>query len=290
VTTRIALATCAAYPQIDDDAPLLAAALRTRGVEARPEVWTDDTVRWGDYDAVVVRGTWDYPPQLERFLAWADGVDAVTRLANAPQVLRWNTDKTYLRELVAAGVPVAETAWLEPGDEVTLPDAGEYVVKPAVSAGSKDTGRYVAGQHDARARDHARALLDGGRTVLVQPYLEAVDTYGETALLYFGGRFSHAIRKGPLLTPGMELVTGTYAEETVDPRDPTDDERQVAEAVLDAVPWDRESLAYARVDLVPSPTGAPVLLEIELAEPSMFLEHDTGAAERFAQTLCALVG
>lgn len=288
MTPRIALATCAAYPHIDDDAPLLAEALRTRGVEATTEVWTDDGVRWDDYAAVVVRGTWDYPPQRDRFLAWAVEVAAVSRLANAPEVLRWNTDKTYLRELATAGVPVVTTSWLAPGDAVALPPAGEYVVKPAVSAGSKDTGRYVAGEHDDRARDHVQALLDAGRTVMVQPYLEAVDTHGETALLFFAGRYSHAIRKGPLLTAGMELVDGTYAEETVDPRQPTVEERRVADAVLDALPWDRGSLAYARVDLVPSADG-PVLLELELAEPSMFLQHDTGAADRFAAALAALV-
>ena len=89
-----------------------------------------------------------------------------------------------------------------------MPASGEYVVKPAVSAGSRNTNRYVAGDHDDLATDHVRSLLDAGRTVMVQPYLDAIDTDGETALLYFGGEFSHAVRKGPLLEPAMALVTG----------------------------------------------------------------------------------
>jgi len=284
-TDHVALAACAAYPEIDDDAALLIAALSGRGVESVPAVWTDETVRWDRYDAVVVRGTWDYPRQRARFLAWAKEVGQASLLLNAAEVLGWNTDKTYLRELTAAGLPVVETHWLQPGDEVVLPEHGEYVVKPAVSAGSKDTARYAADRHAAKARAHAQDLLDRGRTLMVQPYLAEVDTYGETALLYFGGRFSHAIRKGPLLTAGMDLVEGTYAEETIDPRQPAPSERDLAERVLDALPWPRESLAYARVDLVPDSAGRPLLLELELAEPSMFLEHDAGAADRFAEVV-----
>lgn len=296
MTTRLALATCAAHPDIDEDAPLLAGALRRLGIEAEPAVWTDDSVRWDGFDAVVVRGTWDYPQQRDRFLEWAHAVERVTLLANPAEVLRWTTDKTYLRELAAAGLPVVETAWLEPGqgpgpvDDLVLSQRGEYVVKPAVSAGSKDTGRYVAGKHDDRARAHARDLLGRGRTVMVQPYLVDVDTHGETALLYVGGRFSHAVRKGPLLTAGMALVEGTYAPETIDSRTPSAAELAVADAVLDAVPWARETLSYARVDLVPGPDARPTLLELELAEPSMFLEHAPQAAAGFAAAIADLVG
>jgi hypothetical protein len=298
VTARIALATAAAFPDLDEDGSVLLSALESRGVQPEPAVWTDPRVDWASYDLVVVRCTWDYHERRQEFLAWADRVGSRTRLVNSPAVLRWNTHKGYLRELAEAGLPVVDTTWLEPGDHFAVPAAGEYVVKPAVSAGSRDTNRYVVGEHNELAAAHASGLLAAGRTVMVQPYLDQVDSYGETALLCVGGEFSHAIRKGPLLEPNGAPVTGAYKEETVEVRVPTDEERAVCEAVLDklgSVPAlhgaGRADLAYARVDLVPGPDGSPVLLELELTEPSMFLVYDGGdgsaAAGRFADVLVA---
>ncbi len=295
MTHRIAIATAAEFPDLDEDGPVLLAALAARDVVAEPAVWTDPDVDWSSYDLVVVRSTWDYHDHHAQFLDWAGRVEAVTRLANPADVLAWNTTKTYLRTLQEAGLPVVPTEWLDPGDVFVAPEVGEYVVKPAVSAGSRDTNRYVAGNHDERATAHAQGLLGAGRTVMVQPYLTKVDTYGETALFFFAGAFSHAVRKGPLLTPAMELVAGAYAPETIEPREPTVAETDAAEQVLDALatvaPASREQLVYARVDLVPGQDGDPVLLELELAEPSMFLVQDgTGgvaSAERFATAIRA---
>jgi hypothetical protein len=296
VSTRIALATAAEFADLDEDGPALVAALSRLGLHGEPAVWTDPRVDWSAYDLVVVRSTWDYHHRRDEFVAWAERVAEVSRLANPAPVVRWNTDKTYLRALAAAGLPVVPTEWLEPGDTFVVP-AGEYVVKPAVSAGSKDTNRYRSGDHDELAVAHVHALLAAGRTVMVQPYLEAVDSAGETALLYLGDELSHAIRKGPLLSPAMDPVAGAYAEEEIVPRDPAPAERSVAEQVLDALagvaPHDRSDLLFARVDLVPGPDGRPVLLELELTEPSLFLVHDgsagTVAAARFAAAIATAV-
>lgn len=298
MTARIAIATAAEFPDLDEDGPVLLAALAERGFAAEPAVWTDPDVDWSAYELVAVRSTWDYQNRRDEFVGWAHRVAAVTRLVNPAPVLQWNTDKTYLRDLVGAGLPVVPTDWKVPGDDFTPPTHGEYVVKPAVSAGSRDTNRYRAGEHDELAVTHVRELLAAGRTVMVQPYLDAVDTAGETALLFSGGSFSHAIRKGPLLTPAMEPVAGAYKEEQIQSREPSDDEREVAERVLDALadvsPARREELAYARVDLVPSPDGEPTLLELELTEPSMFLIHDAAdgakAAARLADALASAAG
>lgn len=298
VSPRIALATAAEFPDLDEDGPALVKALADRDVTAEPVVWTEEAVDWSAYDLVVVRATWDYAPRRDEFLAWARRVASVTRIANPAPVLEWNTDKTYLRALSDAGLPVVPTDWLVPGDVFAAPVQGEYVVKPAVSAGSKDTNRYCAGEHDELAVAHANALLAAGRTVMVQPYLHEVDTAGETALLFFGGTFSHAVRKGPLLTPAMEPVAGAYKEEEMSPREPSAREREVAEAVLDSlaslVPAGRGDLPYARVDLVPDHDGEPTLLELELAEPSMFLVHDgaggAAAGARFAEAIVEALG
>ena len=286
---RIALAAAEQFTDLDGERVPLSAALAGRGVDAEAAVWDDRSVDWSQFDAVVVRATWDYVQRLDHFLAWAAHVAAVTRLANPLEVLRWNTNKRYLESLEAAGLPVVHTDWLEPGDAFTPPTRStEYVVKPAVSAGSRDTHRYTAGEDDAAAERQVRALLAAGRTVIVQPYLDAIDSEGETAMLYFAGEWSHSIRKGPLLERGGAPVLDAFKRENVSSRTPSDVERATAERVLDALPWPRHDLTYARVDLVPGGEG-PVVIEIELTEPSMFLDHSDDAVDRFAAAIAALV-
>jgi glutathione synthase/RimK-type ligase-like ATP-grasp enzyme len=286
---RIALAAAEQFTDLDGELVPLSAALAARGVDAEAAVWDDRSVDWSAFDAVVVRATWDYVHRLDDFLAWAAHVASVTRLANPLEVLRWNTNKRYLECLEAAGLPVVHTDWLDPGDTFTAPTRStEYVVKPAVSAGSRDTHRYTAGEDDAAAERQARALLAAGRTVMVQPYVDAIDSEGETAMLYFAGEWSHSIRKGALLERGGAPVLGAFKRENVSSRRPSDVERATAERVLDALPWSRHTLTYARVDLVPGDNG-PVVIEIELTEPSMFLDHSDDAVDRFAAAIAALV-
>lgn len=267
-----ALATCAQMPDGDADDAALPGLLG-----ASFAVWDDPEVDWSRYDRVVVRSTWDYQGRREEFLAWADRLG--DRLVNPPDVLRWNTDKRYLVELAAAGLPVVPTTL-----GATFPAGGEYVVKPTVSAGSRDTARFTG--EDPRAAELAAAIEASGRTVMVQPYVPSVDERGETALLFFGGTFSHSIRKAPLLRRGEEPTGGLFAEEDITPREATAREREVAEQVLAHV--DRD-LAYARVDLVEGEDGEPMLLELELTEPSLFFGHAAGAAERFAEVLQGLL-
>jgi glutathione synthase/RimK-type ligase-like ATP-grasp enzyme len=275
--TAIALATCAAFPHGDPDDALLAAALP----EARFAIWDDPGEDWRAFDLVVVRSTWDYQDRRDAFLAWAR---AVPRLVNPIDVLEWNTDKRYLAELPGA----VHTTFLAPGEPFAAP-GGEYVVKPSVSAGSRDTARFAAGD-DARAAALVDRIHASGRTAMVQPYLDAVDGAGETALLFFDGAFSHAIRKGPLLTPGADPHEDVFAAEDITAREPSGAERALAERVV-AVVRERfgRDLPYARVDLVPGPDG-PQVLELELAEPSLFFGQSDGAAERFAAALRRCLG
>jgi len=281
----VAIATAADARGLDEDEPLLLEALARVGVDADVAVWDDRSVDWGGYDLVVVRSTWDYPPQRDAFVAWAEDVAGRTRIANPARVLRWNTDKRYLAELAEAGLPVVPTAWLEPGNVAVLPDWDELVVKPAVSAGAKDTARYGP-ERRTEAGDHAAALLAAGRTVMIQPYVAEIDDDGETALMYIEGRYSHAIRKGPILQAGARLVDGLFAPEDITARQPTAAECNLAEAVLAAVPGG-DRLLYARVDVVIGADGGPLLLELELTEPSLFLAFADGAADRLASAIAA---
>lgn len=273
VAPRVALATCAELPQLADDEPLLLDELRARGVEAAPAVWDDAGVDWSSYALVVVRCTWDYSWRRDRFVAWAD---SVPRLLNRAEVIRWNTDKRYLTQLpgaVATEFVDRPSAW--------CPPAGEYVVKPTVSSGSRHTGRYGPGEDDD-ARAHVCDLVDRGRTAMVQPYLEAVDEHGETALVFIGGEYSHAIRKGPMLRRGDEPSTDLFLREQITARTPDAPERALADRVLDSLPWPRSELLYARVDLIRAADGIPRLVELELTEPSLYLSYGEGAAARLA--------
>lgn len=249
-------------------------------------MWDDEAVRWDAYDLVVVRSTWDYSDRRAAFLAWAA---RVPRVLNPLPVLAWNTDKSYLRGLGARGVPTVATQWIEPGEDpgrLHLP-AGEVVVKPAVSAGSRDTERH---RDPADARRHAERLLEAGRTVMVQPYVASVDAEGETGLLYIDGHFSHAVRKGATLVRPGAAEGRLFAPEEITHAAPNPLQRAAAEAVLDALQWPRGELLYARVDLVRGDGGAPRLLELELTEPSLYLRFGDGAADRFAAAIARRLG
>jgi hypothetical protein len=154
---------------------------------------------WSRFDAVLVRDTWDYIFDRNAFLEWAAEVAAVTRLANSVEVLRWNTDKRYLRDLEAAGVPTVPTVWVEPGDDVPAVVWDELVVKPSISAGARLSARYRRGDDIG---EHLRRIHATGAAAMLQPYVPAVESEGETGTYVFGGEVRHAVSKGPVLARG----------------------------------------------------------------------------------------
>ena len=273
----VALATCVEVPELDEDGPALLAALAARGVEGVPAVW-DAEVDWGRFDLVVVRSTWDYAERRGEFLDWAA---RLPRVLNPLPVLRWSTDKRYLAELEAAGVPVVPTLFLEPGEAFEAP-AGRFVVKPVFSAGGRASARYEP-EEAAAAAAHVEALHAEGRAAMVQPHVDGVERAGEIALVYLGGRYSHAVRKRVSLRRGDPDAPELYLEEAVERAEPSEADLLVAEAALAAAPL--QDLLYARVDLVHDPE--PLVLELELAEPSLYLLYGEGSAERLAELIAA---
>lgn len=285
---RVAFATCSAMPGGSRDDHEAAAAL-----DAAFPVWDDPAVDWSAFDRVVLRSVWDYSSRLPEFLAWCDRVGA-ERLRNPPALVRWNADKRYLGDVDAATVP---TWFVDPGR--TIPDdawaSGEIVVKPNVSAGARSTGRF---ERDAAA--DAVALVEAiharGLVALVQPYLRSVEDVGETALVYLGGALSHVLSKRAVLrTPGIAPVAaGELAvaavmleDDLVIAGEASPAQRAFADGVIAEIAARFGVPLYARVDIIPGPGGAPVLLELEVIEPALYLATATGACDRLVAAVQA---
>lgn len=279
MSERLAIVTTVDLPTLDEDEELLLPHLPQAEVVA----WDDPAVDWSRYDVVLLRSTWNYAERLSEFLEWAERVNQVSQLHNPLEIVRWNTDKRYLTDLAARGIPTVPTTFVAPG-ETTPPHTlnGHLVVKPTVGAGS--SGAKLFRDDPAGASAHLAALHADGYTAMVQPYVAAVDEVGETALVYLGGVFSHAARKAAILSRDMSWSTGLYADEKLGPAQATAAERELADRVIAGLP----ELAYARVDLLPGDDG-PVLLELELTEPSLFLALSEGAPERAATAFRALL-
>ena len=281
---HVGLATTAAARGLDEDHAPLAQAFAALGHTAAAAEWEDRSVDWKSFDVVLLRSTWNYTEDLAAFLGWARSVAAVTRLYNPIPTLDWSTDKRYLMDLQGAGVPIVPSSIIAPGEIWVAPPGAEFVIKPSVGAGSRGARRFLAADM-AAARLHAARLHAEGYHTLTQPYLHSVDDYGETALMVFEGEFSHAIRKGPLLARGGSEVAGLFAKETIDPRVPGADELEVAMRAVATIPGGAP--LYARIDLIRDPSGQPCVLELELAEPSLYFNYAAGSAERFARRVLA---
>ncbi|MCI4333053.1 MAG: hypothetical protein L3K01_04935 [Thermoplasmata archaeon] len=262
---------------------VLAEALRRLGRVVAHPVWDDPAVNWGRFGVVVVRSTWDYHRKRPAFLRWIRGVARLTQLQNPPDVLRWNTDKRYLRELERAGVPVVPSVWGRPGRPPNLARTMEergwniVVVKPAVSAAGDRTFRVGRSQVE-RGQRRLDAICATG-TAIVQPYYSSVDGTGERSLIYLGGRFSHSVRRNPLFPregrrPPERLASTTRPMRTV------------AASALQACPGE---LLYARVDLVSDDDRRWRVLEVELTEPSLFFVPYPAAADRMASGIDRLL-
>lgn len=277
-------AACRELPEGDGDEQAVLPALEELGFSVRWAAWDDTTVDFAAADVVVLRATWDYSTRRDEFLDWCESVPG---LCNPATVARWNTDKTYLVELAGAGLPVVPTSLIEQGDDVRWPK-GDFVLKPAVGSGSRGAARFSAADTEAAAK-HLSGLHADGHRVLLQPYQSSVDTEGETALVFFGGVYSHAFTKAAMLGSTMD-ESGLYVTEQLGRVEPAADLRALAEDALDAATgllgMLRAELLYGRVDVVRGEGGKPVLLELELTEPSLgFLQADSGAPFRFASAV-----
>lgn len=268
---KLRIATCKRLPEVDIDEAPLAAALAAAGIDAELLAWDDPAVDWSAPVPTLIRSTWNYSLDIEGFLAWVDRVSAVAPVWNPPSIIRGNVRKRYLLELAARGVPVVPTQLVEAGAAAPTIDHERFVIKPEVGAGSLDAKVFTRG--DAGIAEHV-AHITRRCPALVQPYVASVDGYGERSLVWIDGALTHAIRKTPRFAGDSERIDGPFPI--------TDDERAVAEAALAPV---ASQVLYARVDLAHDDAGQPMVMELELVEPSLFFPRHPPALERFVARL-----
>ena len=288
---RIALATCDVLPAEFTDDERLADAIAQHGAVVDIVSWDRERTNWQRFDLVVCRTTWDYAFRREEFVAWADGVG--DHLHNSAELIRWNSDKRYLADLGRAGIRVVETEYVPPGEEETPIDR-EVVVKPTISGGARDTGRFGPDQAIA-ANELIKRIHAAGKTAMVQPYSASVDSLGETAIAMIDGVFSHALRKNMVLRPdevapvrddALAAAEAMYDPDLVTPGAASEAELEAAHEVVAEL--ERRFGArplYARVDLIMASDGEPELIELEAVEPNLYHDLAPGSAERFAEAI-----
>ncbi len=274
--------TWSGLPELAADDRLAADRLRARGVDVGSVAWDAAHGAWRSADALVLRSCWDYHLRGTEFLDWLDAVDeAGVPLWNPPHVVRWNAHKRYLIELAEAGLPVVPTALLERGSQEDL-DAlcaargwSAVVIKPAIGASA--FGARLFGVGDIAA-DADLARWRSGHDLLVQPFVPEIQSDGEWSLIFLGGAYSHAVRKRP--RPGDFRVQYELGGTQQSAR-PSRAVIEGARAILDGAPgpW-----LYARVDGVVTEDGF-LLMELEMLEPSLFLDVDATAPDRFADAV-----
>ena len=278
---EIAFITCADMPELTVDDRRLFEPLRAQGLTPRIVGWEDPDVDWSRFRLALVRTIWDYFLKPAAFLAWVERVEPRVALYNPPDVLRWNSHKSYLLELAGRGIPITPTVLCPRGERASLSallaERGwrSVVIKPAVSGGGRLTRRFERARFADEGQAHLETVLTEG-DALVQPFLPALHEDGERSYVFFEGRFSHAVQRAPTMeAPGGVLPDGVALV-------PRAEELALAERVVAATPG---RTLYARVDLGTGLDGTPLLLELEVIEPRLFLGASEGAAERFAGAL-----
>ncbi|MDO5719284.1 MAG: glutathione synthetase [Actinomycetaceae bacterium] len=295
---RVTLVTSREMPNLYSDEEGILDALAERDVDASIKFWDDEDVDWEEAGLVVVRSVSDYAQRRDEFLTWTK---SVPRLLNHPDILDWNTDKHYLKVLEEEyGLPVIPTTWIEAEDELSkhrvhsrFPALQDFVIKPAVSSGLRDIGRYSAIDPAARrsAITHVMDLLGQGRSVMLQRYREEIDTHGEISLIFFNGLVSHSVEKKAMLHPSH--VTDASMHETLTTaREATSEEwrwgeeiRVALHAYVKARLGRDEQFLFNRVDVVPDGQGSFMVMEIGLTDAQLYLDSSPDAMQNFADAI-----
>jgi glutathione synthase/RimK-type ligase-like ATP-grasp enzyme len=280
---QIGFATYCDMPQGADDDWLVTDALRPFGFEVVPVIWDAPEPLSAVPPTVVIRSCWNYHYRPHAFLEWVASLEAQgVRVFNPPPIIRWNIDKHYLNELARQGIALPQTVWVEQNAQSDLAKLlSEHhmdtaVIKPAISLSAYKTWRTSL--VEAHVHQHTFDELVSEQSAIVQSYVEAITSSGELSLVFFGGSYSHAVRKRPQAGDfRVQMDFGGTREAVIPPLHVLEQ----AQAIIDLA---HEPLLYARVDGID--TGEQFLLmELELIDPVLFFAYDQHAPKRFAEAL-----
>jgi glutathione synthase/RimK-type ligase-like ATP-grasp enzyme len=276
---RIGIVSCIDYfERAVDDEPLVA-EFQKRGHRAERVCWDDVAVTWERFETLILRSPWDYSWRMHEFMAWLERVEQTgARIWNGPDVIRWNSNKRYLRILEAQGVLLPPTEWIEPHAKFELEEIlarrgwTDAVVKPIVDAGGVQASRIKRGEMAAHAIYENHEVR--GRGLMVQEFMPEILSPGEYGFAFFNRKLSHVALKTPT---GGEFRSQTAHGGIWQPVELPRAMVQQAEAVLALI---KEPLLYGRVDGI-FREGTFILMELELFEPWLFFEYTTGGEARF---------
>jgi hypothetical protein len=278
----VTLATCEDVPLLPKGDRILQKELESLGVSVRVAIWTDRDVDWSASNLTVIRSTWDAASRFPEFESWLRRVESQTRIVNPVKTILWNLEKRYLLDLQKRGIEIIPTIYFPAKSHVSLKPTDlvwpEVVVKPSIGASSFAVKKFSVAEELPSLQAHVNSILE--RTgVLVQRLENAVHTLAERSLVFIGGEYSHAVRRVPFNT-GDTPDTPEFDHEA------SEAEIAFATRVLEA--GDCRKLAFARVDVVPGPMG-PLLMELELIEPALFMTRSSTGSCKLASTIAAML-
>jgi glutathione synthase/RimK-type ligase-like ATP-grasp enzyme len=266
-------------PDPDLDIPYAKQAAQDLNIDLVFTNWNDQNIDWSNFDAGLIRSTWDYVPKRDKFLEFTKNVEQQTKLFNSYDVINWNTDKKYLQQLAERGLPIIPTKFVSDLNEAkteidsAFNESKSIAIKPSIGAGARLAGKAGTA---AESINLAEKIFAANRTAMIQPYIESVDTEGEKAIIVIDGQISHVAIKVPALTKGGH---GDAARKEEISTEVVDFVNKVSQCVND---WD--DLLFARVDVVRY-KGELVLMELELTEPWLFMQYRPESAKDLFKTL-----
>ena len=265
---------------------LLQTAIEKKGLKVTKKDWADKYFDWKTTKYAIFRSTWDYSERFEEFFNWLDSTKNKTTFINSEEIINWNIDKNYLKDLAKKDINIASTEFIEKGDNITLKllfektQWNEAVLKPAISGAARHTYRINSKNYQKQEKIFKKLIKVEG--MLFQKFLKNITSLGEISLIMIGGKYTHAVKKKA--KKGDFRVQDDHGGK-VEKYKPTNDEIIFAKNCLKATPFDP---IYARVDIVYDNNNRISLSELELIEPELWLRNNTISAELLADEISNL--
>ncbi len=265
-------------PDPDLDIPFAQESAQRLGLDLDFVNWHHE-INWANYDAAIIRSTWDYVPVRDKFIDWVKDVSKKIPVFNSAEIIEWNTNKKYLIELDKLGIPTIPTKYISRGENIetvlieSFANSSALAIKPTIGAGARLAGKATSIEQSKKL---VEVIHENNRIAMVQPYLESVDKEGEKSVIIIDGQISHVAIKVPALTQGGH---GDAADVGVLTDEITDFVINLKEKL---VFWDE--LLYARVDVVRMENNL-VLMELELTEPWLFMQFRPESADLLFKAL-----